>query len=1102
MKRYLICILFLLQRLVLWCQVPVVFLHQAVVRDAQGVLVCDRTIGVRLSILQGSESGEPVYSESFVTRTNAYGLYTIEVGSSSNLMAVDWTLQPFYVRSEVDVDGGNSYSVEATHELYSVPFAMSVQVARSIPGIVQYETDPVFSAWGKDYNDITNSPVNISSWVNDVGYITDYTETQVLSIGHDTIYLTGGSFVKLPAGFDGDYNHLSNMPSMSSFVNDVGYFADFQETQALSIRADTIFLTGGSFVVLPMVAESQGLSSVVGFGNSADSSQLKALQDPTDPQDVVTRQYLDSLTYSISHSDRGTHNISVADECEKVFWNGLYYTQSGVYTYDYSNSEGFFSTDTLFLTIRHGNHHTYHQTVDSTYTWHGHTYNNTGTYYYSYTSNSGCPSLDTLHLTVINESSMSCTRYRYEIDTAILYSCGDCSWHGRRIWNSGIYEHRVPVRYGQSCDSVVRVRIHVYNTFRYDTAIRSSVPITWRGQSYSQQGNYADTLKDANNCDSIYALHLIMHGEGGVGCAPGFYSVAPGLQVAFAQGNLLFQSANDRWMFAPQQYDVLNDMCLERYYHPYTDKFSWATSGYHNNQDSLNVNYLPWIHNSQAAPVGSVSYSYNRYGYGPSSFMPDSNLVDSSANYDWGQYNPIVNGGKGSMEWFTLSMKQWDYVFYHRPNADQLSSVAQIVVPNPTQQSGNIIVPGYIILADNWVRPSGINFTPHASNPAMNQYTLSQWNTLENSGAVFLPGSLYWTSTSFNGGNAYCLNTAFQDPMVAPYNKSNQYYVRLAQYATIGMSQCNCSYYDTVIVSPGSFTWHGRTLTRSGDYLDTLVNAAGCDSLVFYSLVINDNGRLDSLFSVSANRKVYFSKGNLQYHPQRQLWRFAPLQYDCFATLNRYVEKKDLNRCWIDIFAWATSGYHDSTDNLNTAYYPYSTSGSFGPSSNMSEQSLVNESRSYDWGQHCPIVNGGNVAGLWRTLTSDEWNYLYNLRPRAMQLRRWVDVMGVKGLLLLPDNWSSPVGFSFNTEDEYGGTDWNLLESSGAVFLPAGGYYSSSSAYYIGEACCYWSTTAVPYSTNAHGFYYSPNINTYQNGSGAYSYSRSGRRSVRLVQDY
>ena len=105
-----------------------------------------------------------------------------------------------------------------------------------------------------------------------VQFLGSIIESQVLSIGHDTLFLTGGSYVVLPAGFSGNYNDLTNKPNLfsgnyndltnkptiptvptniSSFTNDAGYLTSYTESQVLSIGHDTLFLTGGSFVVLP-----------------------------------------------------------------------------------------------------------------------------------------------------------------------------------------------------------------------------------------------------------------------------------------------------------------------------------------------------------------------------------------------------------------------------------------------------------------------------------------------------------------------------------------------------------------------------------------------------------------------------------------------------------------------------------------------------------------------------------------------------------------------------------------------------------------------------------------------------------------------------------
>ncbi|MCQ2280111.1 MAG: fibrobacter succinogenes major paralogous domain-containing protein, partial [Bacteroidales bacterium] len=107
------------------------------------------------------------------------------------------------------------------------------------------------SAFTNDANYITsaNVPTNVSELNNDAGYITSYTEQQILSISNDTIYLTGGSFVKLPAGFSGSYNDLTEKPTLfSGSYNDLTDVPETPEipTQVSTFNNDAGYLTRDS----------------------------------------------------------------------------------------------------------------------------------------------------------------------------------------------------------------------------------------------------------------------------------------------------------------------------------------------------------------------------------------------------------------------------------------------------------------------------------------------------------------------------------------------------------------------------------------------------------------------------------------------------------------------------------------------------------------------------------------------------------------------------------------------------------------------------------------------------------------------------------------
>lgn len=78
------------------------------------------------------------------------------------------------------------------------------------------------------------------------------------------------------------------------------------------------------------------------------------------------------------------------------------------------------------------------------------------------------------------------------------------------------------------------------------------------------------------------------------------------------------------------------------------------------------------------------------------------------------------------------------------------------------------------------------------------------------------------------------------------------------------------------------------------------------------------------VFSVSADKQVSFSKGNLQYQASTNTWRFAENQTDYIGNSNSNISATYDG--WIDLFGWGTSGF-DNTSNDPAAqrYQPWSS---------------------------------------------------------------------------------------------------------------------------------------------------------------------------------
>ena len=226
-------------------------------------------------------------------------------------------------------------------------------------------------------------------------------------------------------------------------------------------------------------------------------------------------------------------------------------------------------------------------------------------------------------------------------------------------------------------------------------------------------------------------------------------------------------------------------------------------------------------------------------------------------------------------------------------------------------------------------------------------------------------------------------------------------------------------------------------------------------------------GGIDGLFSVSATKKVFFSKGNLRAttndNGSTWTWSFAVSQGDAvgMAAANTTINGNGTvsGNGSVDLFGWVGTST-TFTDNM----------AAFGISNSTDEVDYGKGEVALksDWGTNA-ISNGGNVANYgWRTLTQDEWGYVLTTRAGADSKKGAATVRGVKGWILLPDAWTLPAGASFTagcangyTTNTYTVEQWAVMESAGAVFLPVTGIRKGSSM--VDETWPneghYWSTT-------------------------------------------
>lgn len=120
-------------------------------------------------------------------------------------------------------------------------------------------------------------------------------------------------------------------------------------------------------------------------------------------------------------------------------------------------------------------------------------------------------------------------------------------------------------------------------------------------------------------------------------------------------------------------------------------------------------------------------------------------------------------------------------------------------------------------------------------------------------------------------------------------------------------------------------------------------------------VIVVPEGAIPGLFSVSPTKKVFFSKGYLYYDEVNTDWHFWNNQTD-----------------------YDTKGYDPEGNKVSLFTWGYGTWSADWDTDQCAEANATSSSF-VDWGVN-PIVNGGNVANQWFTLTSEEWDYMLGAR--------------------------------------------------------------------------------------------------------------------------
>ena len=224
---------------------------------------------------------------------------------------------------------------------------------------------------------------------------------------------------------------------------------------------------------------------------------------------------------------------------------------------------------------------------------------------------------------------------------------------------------------------------------------------------------------------------------------------------------------------------------------------------------------------------------------------------------------------------------------------------------------------------------------------------------------------------------------------------------------------------------------------------------------------------LPGKFSVSADRQVRFSPGNLYWNGEE--FNFEASQYDFHGYDS-------------GISAWGLFGWVGASSEVLTStpeIYGVSTSAPTCKEHEADYGNDADDALKSDW--------SSAIVGSWSTLNTEEWQYLLGRNGKS---KCGVTVCGKANCLVI-----APDSFTGTIESSYDAASWTDAEEAGLVCLPAAGRRNGETVSKAEGLGYYWSSSVYDES-RAYGVAFGSD-GVYADGS----FVRSRGFSVRLVKD-
>jgi hypothetical protein len=323
-KIYTLFLITFLYTVSVFSQAPAYLSYQAVIRKADNKLDTSAAVGLQISILQGTDTGSPVYVETQKTTTNTNGLVSLEVGNgtvvSGKLSLINWSSGPYYIECQIDPNGGDDYTITGTTQLLSVPYALYANNSGSSNGWAlngNIGTSDTVNFIGT----IDNKPFNIKMHNEPSGRIDSASGNTFFGFESGHFPINTGiqntvvgmqSLLSNTTGVDNTAMGYHSLVDNTTGGNNVGYgFCTLVKNTIGSSNTAlgnwTLFLNTASYNTA--VGDSALYANTSGTGNAAVGYQALAANTTGIQNTVVGMQSLLSNTTGVDNTAMGYHSL-------------------------------------------------------------------------------------------------------------------------------------------------------------------------------------------------------------------------------------------------------------------------------------------------------------------------------------------------------------------------------------------------------------------------------------------------------------------------------------------------------------------------------------------------------------------------------------------------------------------------------------------------------------------------------------------------------------------------------------------------------------------------------------------------------------------------